>query len=261
MPRDRERRRPLRLEQLEQRALLNATAVFDHVVFHPAAGGAGVPPPASSISGFSPSQIQSAYGVNVLAGEGGNGSGQTIAIVDAYDDPNIFSDAAAFNTQFGLPQFNVSGGPTLSVLNQTGGTSLPGSGARTGDAEVEESLDVEWAHAIAPQANIILFEANSLSMSNLMTAVEHGRGLFRRLRGFDELGQQRILRRDFGRLVFHHAQRSRERDISGVDGRQRCAGRLSGLFTQRRRRRRHVAVSQLQQRYLQCETAWSWNST
>ena len=107
----------------------------------------------------------------MIAADGGTGSGQTIAIVDAYNDPNIFTDAAAFNTQFGLPLFNNPGAPTLTVLNQTGGTSLPGADG-TGDAEIEESLDVEWAHAIAPQANIILFEANSLLTFNLMAAVK-----------------------------------------------------------------------------------------
>ena len=103
----------------------------------------------------------------------GTGSGQTIAIVDAYNDPNIVSDAATFNTQFNLQQFNVSGGPTLTVLNQTGGATLAGRTASgTTGWSVEESLDVEWAHAIAPQANIILFEANSASMSDLMAAVQ-----------------------------------------------------------------------------------------
>ncbi len=100
----------------------------------------------------------------------GTGSGQTIAIVDAYDDPTIVSDAATFNTQFGLQQFNVSGGPTLTVLNQTGGPTPPTASGYTGWS-VEESLDVEWAHALAPKANIILFEANS-SSDDLYTAVQ-----------------------------------------------------------------------------------------
>ena len=90
----------------------------------------------------------------------GTGSGQTIAIVDAYNDPDIVSDTAAFNTQFGLQQFNVAGGPTLTVLNQTGGTTPP-TASGTSEWAVEESLDVRMAHTIAPKANIILFEANS----------------------------------------------------------------------------------------------------
>ena len=121
----------------------------------------------------------SAYGINNLALDG---TGQTIAIVDAYDDPDIFQAVDAFDNQFGL----TSSGPTLfdqygpassflTVLNQNGqSTPLPEtdpSGPGTDNWEVEESLDVEWVHAIAPGAQIILVEANSQSLSDLMTAV------------------------------------------------------------------------------------------
>jgi hypothetical protein len=121
---------------------------------------------------YSPAQIISAYGVNDIFfnGVAGTGAGQTIAIIDAFNDPDIISDANTFSAQFGLPQFNGSGEPTLKVLNQTGGTSLP-SMATPGGWDLEESLDVEWAHTIAPGANIILFEANSSATSDLFTAV------------------------------------------------------------------------------------------
>ena len=90
-----------------------------------------------------------------------DGTGQTIAIVDAYDDPSIFQALDAFDAQFGL----TASGPTLynqygpassflTVLNQYGqATSLPSTdpnGPGTDNWEVEEALDVEWAHAIAP---------------------------------------------------------------------------------------------------------------
>ena len=84
----------------------------------------------------------------------GNGSGETIAIVDAYDDPNIQADLNTFDTQFGLPA------TTVTRVNETGGTSYPASDP-TGGWELEESLDVEWAHAMAPGANIMLVEASS----------------------------------------------------------------------------------------------------
>ena len=121
---------------------------------------------------FDPSQIAQAYGINLIsfAGTAGTGAGQTIAIVDAYNDPAIISDANSFSATFGLQQFNVAGGPTLTVLNQSGGTSLPAN-ARAGTWDVEESLDVEWAHAIAPDANIVLFEASNNSDTNLFDAV------------------------------------------------------------------------------------------
>ncbi len=128
---------------------------------------------------YSPAQIRAAYGISRLSLDG---TGQTIAIVDAYDDPSIFQALDAFDSQFGL----TSSGPTLynqygpassflTVLNQNGqATSLPStdpSGAGTSNWELEEALDVEWAHAIAPGAQIILVEANSQSLSDLMAGV------------------------------------------------------------------------------------------
>ncbi len=182
MARDRENRRLLRIEPLEQRALLSATAVFDLLVYNPIrVGGSTASPANTSPTGYTPAQIQTAYGIGSisLGGVSGTGAGQTIAIIDAYNDPDITSDAATFSSQFSLQQFNVSGGPTLKVLNQTGGSSLPGTdpdgpASQTGKStwEEEESLDVEWAHAVAPKANIILFEANNASTANLMTAVK-----------------------------------------------------------------------------------------
>src|SRR5205814_2269431 len=102
-----------------------------------------------------------------------NGAGQTIAIIDAYNDPNIAADAATFSRQFGLQQFNVPGGPTLRVESQSGSTTiLP----RTdGDWSQEIALDVEWAHAIAPGANILLVEANSDNFSDLLLATNHAK--------------------------------------------------------------------------------------
>jgi hypothetical protein len=116
--------------------------------------------------------MQTAYGVNSISFKGvkGTGQGQTIAIVGSYDDPNIIADAQTFSGQFGLPQFN-GGGPTLQVLNEYGGTTLPvDSFIKPGTFDIEESLDVEWAHAMAPQANVILFEANSNQWPDLLTA-------------------------------------------------------------------------------------------
>ena len=117
-------------------------------------------PPSGS---FTPAQIQQAYEFNQVSY---NGSGETIAIVDAYNDPDIRSDLNTFDTQFNLPSI------TISVVNETGGSKLP-SDDPTGGWELEESLDVEWAHAMAPGANIILVEANSSSISDLITAVNY----------------------------------------------------------------------------------------
>ena len=127
---------------------------------------------------YAPDQVLTAYGIRILC----DGTGQTIAIVDAYDDPSIYQAVDAFDAQFGL----TSSGPTLSnqygpassflaVLNQYGqATSFPGTdpvGIGISNWEVEEALDVEWAHAVAPGARIILVEVNSQSLSDLMAGV------------------------------------------------------------------------------------------
>ena len=93
----------------------------------------------------------------------GNGAGQTIAIVDAYNDPTIAGDLATFDNTFGLAP-----PPGLTVVNQLG--KSPPLTTDSGWA-IETSLDVEWAHAMAPSANILLVEANSASLANLLTAV------------------------------------------------------------------------------------------
>ena len=159
------------LEALEDR-LSPALAHTTYVLMHHSGAT-----PANNYSyaddGFSPPQILEAYGLysssgtnNVsFNGVAGNGAGQTIAIVDAYDDPNIAGDLAAFDTEFNLPA-----PATFSVLNENGGTSLPAPDP-TGGWETEESLDVEWAHAIAPGASIVVVEATSQSLVDLDTSV------------------------------------------------------------------------------------------
>ncbi len=142
--------------------------------------GSSVPPGGA----LTPQQILAAYGINLLSQ---NGAGQTIAIVDAYDDPGLLSSSNAaayatsdlhyFNAYYGLPDFGTPGGPTFTKLDQTGGTNYPGTDT-TGRWESEEALDVEWAHAIAPMANIVLIEANSsIYASGLFKAVNTARNL------------------------------------------------------------------------------------
>jgi len=151
--------------------MLSAVAMPTFVITGHATAGIK-PAVTAGTAPIDPAQMDAAYGVNAISFNGvvGTGAGQTIAIVDAYNDPNIISDASSFNSQWGLQQFNVSGGPTLKVLNQSGGTSLPANSSPQG-WDLEESLDVEWAHSIAPQANIILFEANSATFADLGAAV------------------------------------------------------------------------------------------
>jgi subtilase family serine protease len=97
---------------------------------------------------FTPAQIKQAYGFPTTA----QGEGQVIAIIDAFDDPNIEADLGTFSTQFGLPACTTANGCFTKLF--ANGTQPTGD---TGWGE-EMSLDVEWAHAIAPQAKILLIE-------------------------------------------------------------------------------------------------------
>ena len=95
-----------------------------------------------------------------------DGSGQTIAIVDAYRSPNIRTDLSAFDAQFGLAD---PVGSAFTIVSQTGG-SVSGLGTDS-SWNLETTLDVEIVHALAPGANILLVEANSSGAGDLQTAM------------------------------------------------------------------------------------------
>jgi subtilase family serine protease len=118
--------------------------------------------PDATPSGYGPSNLDSAYKLSTTGG-----SGVTVAIVDAYNDPNAASDLAAYRSQFGLPACTVANG-CFKQLNQNGATSpLPAN--NTGWAG-EESLDIDMVSAICPLCHIDLIEATSPSNSALYTA-------------------------------------------------------------------------------------------
>jgi hypothetical protein len=126
----------------------------------------------SNAPGPTPGDIQSVYGVSGLVGSAG--SGETVAIVDAYDDPNAASDLVSYRSQTGLPACaSTSGtgpGPgCLTQVNQTGGSALPGTDP-TGGWEAEESLDLDSVSTICPLCHILLVEANSANITDLAPA-------------------------------------------------------------------------------------------
>lgn len=131
------------------------------------------PNASSSPTGLSPATIKSVYGYSTSATAG---SGQTIAIVDAYDDPKIASDLTVFSNTFGLPILPSCTTPSqtscFQKVNQTGGTKYPKT--NSGWA-LEIALDVEWAHAIAPGAKILLVEATTNSFANLLAAEDYAK--------------------------------------------------------------------------------------
>ena len=122
----------------------------------------------SSPTGLSPATIKSVYNFPTSATAG---AGKTIAIVDAYDDPTAESDLAVFSAQYGLPACTTANG-CFKKVNQTGGTKYPRA---DGGWALEISLDVQWAHAIAPGAQILLVEASSNSFSNLLAAEDYAK--------------------------------------------------------------------------------------
>jgi subtilase family serine protease len=108
-------------------------------------------------TGYSPAQVRRYLGLT------GTGAGQTIAVVTAYDAPNAAKDLEVFNATFGLPA-----PPSFRKVNQSGGTKMPPVSSAWA---LEAAMDVQWAHAVAPSAAILLVQANTSSLSNLLTAV------------------------------------------------------------------------------------------
>jgi subtilase family serine protease len=152
------------LEHLEGRELLSGSpcAVPTYLFAGPSATGA----PAI---GYSPGQVRHAYGIDQVSfnGVAGDGRGQTIAIVDAYDDANIAYDLHQFDLASGLPD-----PPSFQKVSQYGTAAYPPPDAGWA---WEISLDVEWAHAVAPAANILLVEAYSEAYPYLFAAVDYAR--------------------------------------------------------------------------------------
>jgi hypothetical protein len=124
---------------------------------------------------YDPSYLQSAYNVASLEAAHGGGAGQIVAVVDAYDDPNLASDLAFYRSHFGLsacPSGTVSAqntGCVFEKINEGGVSSpLPAANASWG---VESSLDVEMVSAICPNCQILIVEANTPAIYDLGTAV------------------------------------------------------------------------------------------
>lgn len=160
----RARLRRLFSESLEPRWLLSVSAaeaavVHSNLVLEAATGG--------SVQGLSPQLARHAYGFDQIAFSStpGDGRGQTIAIVDPYDDPNIAGDLTVFDQQFGI-----AAPPSFTKVYASGVVPRVDAGWSQ-----EISLDVEWAHAMAPGANIVLVEARSANVDDLLSAVNVAR--------------------------------------------------------------------------------------
>ena len=116
-------------------------------------GGGGTP------AGFGPTQLRAAYGIT---GTGANTT--TVAIVDAYGYPTAAADLAVYRQQFGL------GAAQLTIVNQTGGSSLPQT--NTG-WDQEQALDLDMVSSMCPNCKILLVQASSASFADLAAAVNY----------------------------------------------------------------------------------------
>ncbi|WP_175947547.1 S53 family peptidase [Burkholderia pyrrocinia] len=139
----------------------------------------------ASISGLTPALTRHAYGFDTIANQG---DGMVVAIVDAYDDPKIEADLGVFSNAFSLPACTSSNGCFTKVYAR-------GTRPKTDSGwALEMSLDVEWVHAIAPKAKIMLVEAASASFSDLLAAVDvavkHGASVVSMSFGGSEFGSE-----------------------------------------------------------------------
>lgn len=103
---------------------------------------------------YGPGAIRKAYGVDDLIRRGFVGKGQTIVIIDAYGSPTLEADLTAFDTVFGIPA-----PPSFQQIHMPGSTPFDNTDDNQLGWAEESSLDVQWAHAIAPGAKIILVAA------------------------------------------------------------------------------------------------------
>jgi subtilase family serine protease len=151
----------------------------------------------SAVSTYTPAQIRAAYGLPALPAPGTAlsaaqaaqlGAGQTIYIVDAMHNPNVAAELAAFNQKFGLPTCTTQAiaitaalplpaapvsGCQLSIVYSTAtGTMTTATPAYNSGWATEISLDVQWAHATAPLARIVLIEAADASINSLTGGVK-----------------------------------------------------------------------------------------
>jgi subtilase family serine protease len=121
-------------------------------------------PPNAAPCGYQPSDLQTAYNLTPLYQHGLDGTGVTIAIVDAFGSTTIATDAQVFSAAMGLPPVNLTVIGTPTASNFTADPNLAGWATET-------TLDVEWVHAVAPGAKIILVVTPDNSFSNLFAGI------------------------------------------------------------------------------------------
>jgi subtilase family serine protease len=149
---------------------LPAIATRDGSTGHNASSAQAVPPPYTlawclrylHVSCYNPAQLQRAYGLRTLYAKGLSGQGSTIVIVDPFGSPTIAHDLSVFDKAFGVPAPR-----SLRIIQPAG--RVPPFNPKNGnmlDKAGETTLDVEWSHAIAPKASILLVETPVMELPN-----------------------------------------------------------------------------------------------
>lgn len=123
--------------------------------------------PATATCGYTSAEISTHYGLPAVYQNGDQGQGQTIVLIDAYGSPTIQTDANSFSKMMGLPALDAS---NFSVVYPDG---PPIANPYPTGWPVEISLDVEWAHAIAPKAKLVLVVAPSDDADELTYALDY----------------------------------------------------------------------------------------
>jgi subtilase family serine protease len=132
---------------------------------HVVTDGNGKPLASSGPTGKNPADLQSAYNLASASA----GGGQTVAIVDAYNDPYAESDMNTYRAKFGIPACTSTGAGCFRKVDQRGGTAYPRSDAGW---STEISLDLDMVSAICPNCKVLLVEADTPSFANLSAAVD-----------------------------------------------------------------------------------------
>jgi subtilase family serine protease len=129
--------------------------------------------PDATLGGLPPSAIEQVYKLSTTSA---SGRGQIIALIEAFNDPTALSDLNTFSKQFGLPQL-----ATCTSLSQAGACfeqEYPqGKPATNAGWDLEQSLDMEWAHAMAPAAKIMLVDAAGQTNKDLYAGVVYANSL------------------------------------------------------------------------------------
>jgi subtilase family serine protease len=164
----------------------------------------------SRLTCYGPDAIRSAYGVDSLLAAGFDGTGETIVLIEAFGSPTLEADLAAFDADFSLPA-----PPSITQIRMPGSQPIDITDPNQLTWALETSLDVQWAHAIAPGAKIVVVAAKDDAIENVLAAqdyaIDHRIGhVVSESFGASELDFSKRALKDFERS-YHHA---RERRIS-----------------------------------------------